>query len=167
VRELTSYSDPGEFTPDPIAHLHEPGSHEPPILWDPDDWPDEAELLPAEKYLVRACWKMLKPLEDKLTIHQVNYIWNLIYIGHSYRVLYHRFGLSKKDNIAKRSDWKNSPIDNPKRIEISLFLTYKQYHKLVKGLLPDQMEDKWFIFYEKGWLYCHRSWTGFGMYKAK
>ncbi|NEW80788.1 MAG: ADP-ribosylglycohydrolase family protein [Mariniphaga sp.] len=28
------------------------------------------------------------------------------------------------------------------------------------------MEDKWFIFYENDWLYFHRSWTGFGIFKA-
>jgi ADP-ribosylglycohydrolase len=29
------------------------------------------------------------------------------------------------------------------------------------------MEDKWFIYYEKEWLYFFRSWTGNGVYKAK
>jgi ADP-ribosylglycohydrolase len=29
------------------------------------------------------------------------------------------------------------------------------------------MEDKWFIFYENRFLYMHRSWTGFGIYKAE
>jgi len=29
------------------------------------------------------------------------------------------------------------------------------------------MEDKWFIYFENGWLYFHRSWTGFGIYKAQ
>jgi ADP-ribosylglycohydrolase len=29
------------------------------------------------------------------------------------------------------------------------------------------MEDKRFIYYENEWLYFHRSWTGYGIYKAK
>ncbi|NWJ51326.1 MAG: ADP-ribosylglycohydrolase family protein [Bacteroidetes bacterium] len=29
------------------------------------------------------------------------------------------------------------------------------------------MEDKWFIFYENDYLFFHRSWTGFGLYKAQ
>jgi ADP-ribosylglycohydrolase len=29
------------------------------------------------------------------------------------------------------------------------------------------MEDKWFIFYENDWLFFHRSWTGFGIFKAQ
>jgi hypothetical protein len=26
------------------------------------------------------------------------------------------------------------------------------------------MEDKWFVFEDGGWLYFHRSWTGYGVY---
>lgn len=70
------------------------------------------------------------------------------------------------DKVATRKTWKNEPIDNPKRIEISLRFTDEQFLKLTRGLIPQQMEDKWFIFYENGWLYFHRSWTGFGHYKA-
>jgi len=69
--------------------------------------------------------------------------------------------------IATRNSWQNQPITNPKRIEIDLHCTRKQFSKLKIGLIPEQMEDKWFIFYEKGWLYCHRSWTGKGIFKAK
>jgi hypothetical protein len=29
-----------------------------------------------------------------------------------------------------------------------------------RGLVPQQMEDKWFIFYEDDALFFHRSWTG-------
>jgi hypothetical protein len=28
------------------------------------------------------------------------------------------------------------------------------------GHIPADMDDKWFIFFEDGWLYFHRSWTG-------
>ncbi len=26
-------------------------------------------------------------------------------------------------------------------------------------------KDKWFIYYENGWLHIHRSWTGFEIFK--
>lgn len=32
------------------------------------------------------------------------------------------------------------------------------------GLVPEQMEDKWFIYYEDSWLRFHRSWTGVFIY---
>ena len=36
--------------------------------------------------------------------------------------------------------------------------------RILQGLVPEQMEDKWFIFYNAGWLYFCRSWTGFVIY---
>jgi len=71
------------------------------------------------------------------------------------------------EEIATKTTWKNEPINNPKRIEISLRFTDKQYNRIIKGLIPQQMEDKWFIYFEDGWLYFHRSWTGIGIYKAQ
>ena len=32
--------------------------------------------------------------------------------------------------------------------------------KLLDGLIPQDMEDKWFIYHADGWLRFHRSWTG-------
>ena len=29
-----------------------------------------------------------------------------------------------------------------------------------RGLIPRQVEDKWFIYFEESWIYFHRSWTG-------
>lgn len=71
------------------------------------------------------------------------------------------------EKIATTTTWKHEPIDNTKRIYISLHFTEKQFSKLTKGLIPQQMEDKWFVFYENDWLYFHRSWTGYGLYKAQ
>lgn len=69
--------------------------------------------------------------------------------------------------IATKSSWENLPIDNPKRIAINLQFTADQFTKLTYGLIPEEMEDKWFIFFENDWLYFHRSWTGYGFYKAQ
>lgn len=68
---------------------------------------------------------------------------------------------------ATNKTWKNAPLDNPKRIEIDLHFTMQQYSTLTRGLIPQQMEDKWFIYFESDWLYFHRSWTGYGIYKAQ
>jgi hypothetical protein len=35
------------------------------------------------------------------------------------------------------------------------------------GAIPEEMEDKWFIFYEDGELYFHRSWTGRCLYVVR
>ncbi len=71
------------------------------------------------------------------------------------------------NEIATKTTWQNHPIDNPKWIYIDMLFTDKQFSKLSKGLIPQQMEDKWFVYYENQWLYFHRSWTGYGMYQAK
>ena len=69
--------------------------------------------------------------------------------------------------IATKTKWQNHPIDNPKKIDFSIHFDDKQFEKLKRGLIPQQMEDKWFIFFENDWLYFHRSWTGLGLYKAQ
>ena len=33
-------------------------------------------------------------------------------------------------------------------------------NRLKSGHIPQAQEDKWFVYFEKGWLYLHRSWTG-------
>ena len=69
--------------------------------------------------------------------------------------------------IATKDTRSNYPIDKPKKIHIDLQFTIDQFKKLSKGLIPQQMEDRWFIYFEDQWLYFHRSWTGFGIYKAR
>ena len=64
-----------------------------------------------------------------------------------------------------RSDYE--PIKEPHLIKFSLVFTKEEYQLLIRGHIPYQMEDKWYIFYKDDWLYFHRSWTGYGMYKAQ
>ena len=68
---------------------------------------------------------------------------------------------------ATKDTWKNFPIDDPKRIKIDLHFDQEQFEIMKQGLIPKEMEDKWFIYYENRWFYFHRSWTGYGIYKAK
>jgi hypothetical protein len=55
----------------------------------------------------------------------------------------------------------------PKEISLDLCFTNEQVEQMKRGLIPEVMEDKWFIYHNSDWLYFHRSWTGFGIYKAK
>jgi hypothetical protein len=45
--------------------------------------------------------------------------------------------------------------------------TPQQYARLCAGLIPEVMEDKWFIFMEGDWLFFHRSWTGTCVYQVR
>ena len=69
--------------------------------------------------------------------------------------------------IALRTSHTNYPIASPKRIACCLQFSEQQVEKFKEGFLSMGMEDKWVIFYEEDWLYFHRSWTGFGIFKAQ
>ena len=71
------------------------------------------------------------------------------------------------NRTATRALWKTEPIECPRNIIIDIRFTGRQFKLIQKGLVPHQMEDKWFIFFENNMLYMHRSWTGFGMYQAE
>ncbi|MDJ0727299.1 MAG: hypothetical protein QNJ38_19540 [Prochloraceae cyanobacterium] len=45
--------------------------------------------------------------------------------------------------------------------------TKSEFEQITAGLIPECMEDKWFIYYENPWLYLHRSWTGFCIYQVR
>jgi hypothetical protein len=70
--------------------------------------------------------------------------------------------------IAKRDDWKTEPLpDISKSIAIDLNYSKSEFDRIVIGNIPEEMEDKWFVFYEDPWLYLHRSWTGFCIFKVR
>ena len=67
--------------------------------------------------------------------------------------------------FAKHSDWQNTPMPE-QHASFSLERTFslEQMRRLQNGLVPEQMEDKWFIYFDDNTLYFHRSWTGFCIY---
>lgn len=66
---------------------------------------------------------------------------------------------------ARSTDWKTRPLPR-KRTTISLdrMFSKKDMARIRRGVVPRQMEDKWFIYWEGDSLYFHRSWTGFCFY---
>ena len=69
---------------------------------------------------------------------------------------------------AVRGDWKNRPLPAAReRLGLDRTYTRAEFERLIKGIIPRQMEDKWFVFFEKPWLYLHRSWTGFCIYQVR
>lgn len=62
---------------------------------------------------------------------------------------------------ATRNSWKIGPLPNEREhIDLPLIFDDTEGEKLRLGHIPEDMDDKWFIFFEKGWLYFYRSWTG-------
>lgn len=58
----------------------------------------------------------------------------------------------------------------PRRRVLILFdrrFTAEELEHVKLGVIPQEMEDHWSIFFEKGWLYFVRSWTGYCIYKVR
>ena len=69
---------------------------------------------------------------------------------------------------AVRGDWKTRPMPEARAtIALEHSYTLAEFAALQAGLVPEEMEDKWFIFFEDPWLYLHRSWTGFCIFQVR
>lgn len=67
--------------------------------------------------------------------------------------------------MVKKSEWNMKEM--PEQVEhfvIEKVLSNDELHAIQEGHKPFEMEDKWFMYYENGCLYFHRSWTGFCIY---
>jgi hypothetical protein len=70
--------------------------------------------------------------------------------------------------IATQNAWKT--LTAPQRKEPLTFeaqYSNVEAKKLKQGLIPQQMEDKWFVYFADGWLNFHRSWTGAQIYALR
>lgn len=69
--------------------------------------------------------------------------------------------------IATKAHWKCSPMpEEHEVIKLEKQFTSEEFDEIKKGLVPAQMEDKWFIYCENEELYMHRSWTGVCVYQT-
>lgn len=68
---------------------------------------------------------------------------------------------------AKRSDWKIEPIPEKHSIvEVDRWFSNEQIERLKYGIIPSQMEERWFVYWENDVLHFHRSWTGINFYSV-
>lgn len=61
---------------------------------------------------------------------------------------------------ATATSWKRVPFVEGARLGYSARFDEPQMHFIRAGLVPKEMEDKWFMYFEEPYLYLHRSWTG-------
>ena len=66
---------------------------------------------------------------------------------------------------ATPSDWNTHPLPET-RVEIRLSQRYSlpELEQIRQGVIPEEMEDKWFVYWLDDKLFFHRSWTGFCVY---
>lgn len=69
---------------------------------------------------------------------------------------------------ATPGSWKSEPLPaNRARLKLEHAFSAAEWDALQQGVIPEEMEDKWFIYEERGWLYFHRSWTGFCVFQVQ
>jgi hypothetical protein len=68
---------------------------------------------------------------------------------------------------ATSESWKNTPFGDIEPIPYEAQFTASEFDKLRLGLIPREMEDKWFIYFDEPFLKFHRSWTGQAVYRVK
>lgn len=66
-----------------------------------------------------------------------------------------------RDKIATKEDWEiNSMPEKNTVFEIERHFTDEEIENLKFGHIPQEMEDRWFSYFEDNKLYIHRSWSG-------
>jgi hypothetical protein len=69
---------------------------------------------------------------------------------------------------ATRASWKTQPMPEARAsIPYERAFDAAEHERVTRGIVPEQMEDKWFVFHEGPWLWFHRSWTGVAIYAVK
>ena|SRR5215475_7285801 len=69
---------------------------------------------------------------------------------------------------ATSSSWKRlEPPTKREELGLRALFTDADAEEMAQGFIPSEMEDKWFIYFEDGWLWFHRSWTGALIYALR
>jgi hypothetical protein len=69
---------------------------------------------------------------------------------------------------ADRASWKtDGPFTPVCSIPYADVFSIEEFAIVRKGHVPEDMDDKWFIFFEAPHLYLHRSWTGKFVYRIE
>src|ERR1700757_233868 len=68
---------------------------------------------------------------------------------------------------ATSASWKCEPFLDGVPLAYHASFDAEQFAKLQQGLVPREMEDKWFVYYSAPFLYLHRSWSGKPVYRVE
>lgn len=70
--------------------------------------------------------------------------------------------------IAKLTDWQTEVLPSQRAgIPVDRLFSDEDMTLICRGLLPEKMEDKWFIYWQDNTLFFHRSWTGFCIFMVR
>jgi hypothetical protein len=66
---------------------------------------------------------------------------------------------------ATPASWEHKPFKEVVPIPYQATFDAAQFARLRMGLVPQEMENKWFIYFDEPYLCVHRSWTGQPVYR--
>ncbi len=73
-----------------------------------------------------------------------------------------------KGRRATPADWKTLPLpDERTAIDLDRRFSLEELDQIQRGIIPEEMEDKWFVYWEEDTLFFHRSWTGVCVYVVR
>ena len=74
----------------------------------------------------------------------------------------------KPDEKARPDSWQTTPMpESVARVPFEASYSAEEYAAIGRGLVPQEMEDKWFIYENGGAVHFHRSWTGACIYRVR
>ena len=69
---------------------------------------------------------------------------------------------------ATKDSWKRLPLPERREpLSFPGFYTDARADLMCLGHVPRDMDDKWFVYAEEGWVYFHRNWTGACIFALK
>jgi hypothetical protein len=69
---------------------------------------------------------------------------------------------------AQADDWGTEPLPaQHATITLDRAFCSEEMERIRRGVVPQEMEDKWFIYEQNGALFFHRSWTGRCIYVVR
>ena len=64
-------------------------------------------------------------------------------------------------NQATKDDWRRKPLpEKHNMVSTHRLFSKDEMRQICLGYVPEEMENKWFVYFEENKLYFHRSWTG-------
>jgi hypothetical protein len=94
--------------------------------------------------------KVSEAVDDRCTFHLQRILWAEI----------------KEGSMAATKDrWKRVPFISGVPTPFAATFSREDFEKIRVGVVPEIMEDKWFVYFEEPHLFMHRSWTGLPVYR--
>jgi hypothetical protein len=59
------------------------------------------------------------------------------------------------------------PPQKREKLDIAAMFSDAEGGRMRQGFIPRDMDDRWYVYFQDGWLNFHRSWTGAHIYALK